>query len=69
MRTIYLLLLAALAAAPLPAAKNDLKITFIDTEGGQATLLVTPSGQSLLIDAGWPGYNGRDSDRIVAAAK
>jgi len=69
MRTIHLLLLAALATAPLPAAKNDLKITFIDTEGGQATLLVTPSGQSLLIDAGWPGYNGRDSDRIVAVAK
>ncbi len=69
MRTLSLLLLAALAAAPLPAAKNDLKITFIDTEGGQATLLVTPSGESLLIDAGWPGNNGRDSERIVAAAK
>jgi competence protein ComEC len=38
-------------------------------EGGQATLIVTPSGQSLLIDSGWPGFNGRDADRIVAAAK
>ena len=69
MRTISFLLLTALAAAPLPAANNDLKLTFIDTEGGQSTLLVTPSGESLLIDAGWPTTNGRDSDRIIAAAK
>jgi beta-lactamase superfamily II metal-dependent hydrolase len=41
---------------------------FIDVEGGQATLVVSPSGQSLLIDAGWPGYEGRDADRILAAA-
>ncbi len=38
-------------------------------EGGQATLFVTPDGQSLLIDTGWPGNNGRDADRIVAIAK
>ena len=38
-------------------------------EGGQATLFVTPAGESLLIDTGWPGNNGRDADRIVAAAK
>jgi beta-lactamase superfamily II metal-dependent hydrolase len=38
-------------------------------EGGQATLFVTPSGQSLLIDTGWPGNDGRDANRIVAAAK
>ena len=25
--------------------------------------------QSLLIDTGWPGFEGRDADRIVAAAK
>ncbi len=41
---------------------------FIDVEGGQATLIVSPSGQSLLIDTGWSGYEGRDADRIVAAA-
>src|SRR5712691_8371000 len=45
-----------------------LQIYFIDVEGGQATLLVSPSGQSLLIDTGWSGYEGRDADRIVAAA-
>jgi beta-lactamase superfamily II metal-dependent hydrolase len=32
-------------------------------------LFVTPKGESLLIDTGWPGQNGRDADRIVAAAK
>jgi len=41
----------------------------VDVEGGQATLFVTPAGQSLLIDTGWPGNDGRDADRIVAAAK
>ncbi len=53
------------AAAP---ASKALQIYFIDVEGGQATLIVTPLGQSLLIDTGWPGYEGRDADRIVAAA-
>jgi beta-lactamase superfamily II metal-dependent hydrolase len=46
-----------------------LQIYFVDVEGGQATLFVTPEGKSLLIDTGWPGNDGRDADRIVAAAK
>ncbi len=40
---------------------------FIDVEGGQATLFVAPSGQSLLVDAGNPG--DRDAGRIAAVAK
>lgn len=44
-------------------------IFFVDVEGGQATLFVTPAKQSLLIDTGWPDNNGRDADRIVAAAR
>jgi len=55
-------------ACALPAAKT-LDVYFIDVEGGQATLIVSPSGQSMLVDAGWPGLNGRDPDRIAAAAK
>jgi competence protein ComEC len=51
-----------------PAATKSLKIYFIDVEGGQSTLFVTPSGQSLLIDTGWPNNNNRDADRIIAAA-
>ena len=51
------------------AASKPLQVYSIDVEGGQSTLIVSPSGQSLLIDAGWPGFNGRDANRIVAAAK
>src|SRR6266403_3424758 len=58
-----------LAPAIPPAAQKPLQIYFIDVEGGQATLFVTPAGHSLLIDTGWPGFDGRDADRIVAAAK
>ena len=49
-------------------AGKPLQIYFIDVEGGQATLVVSPSGQSLLIDTGWPGFDGRDAGRIAAAA-
>jgi beta-lactamase superfamily II metal-dependent hydrolase len=51
------------------APHSPLQIYFVDVEGGQATLFVTPSQHSLLIDTGWPGYEGRDADRIAAAAK
>ena len=44
-------------------------VYFIDVEGGQATLMVSPSGQSLLVDTGWPGFSGRDANRIAATAK
>ena len=46
-----------------------LNVTFVDVEGGQATLLVTPSRESILIDAGFQGFNDRDADRIVTEAK
>ncbi len=62
-------LAAAAWASPSPEAKSELQVYFVDVEGGQATLFVTPAGQSMLIDTGWPGNNGRDADRIVAAAK
>lgn len=51
------------------AASKPLKITFIDVEGGQATLLVAPSGKSMLVDTGWPGFDDRDAIRIADAAK
>jgi competence protein ComEC len=65
-----IILLAGLGAQAFAApAKGALDVYFIDVEGGQSTLFVTPAGESLLIDTGWPGNNGRDADRIVAAAK
>jgi len=58
----------ATESVPAQAAKT-LDVYFIDVEGGQATLIVTPSGQSLLIDTGWPDANGRDADRIEEVAR
>src|SRR5438128_6703303 len=51
------------------AAEKALQIYFVDVEGGQATLFVPPTGESLLVDTGWPGNDSRDAERIVAAAK
>jgi beta-lactamase superfamily II metal-dependent hydrolase len=46
-----------------------MQVYFIDVEGGQATLFVSPSGESMLVDTGWPDAKGRDAERIVAAAR
>ncbi len=61
--------MAAMGQPKSAAETKDLRVYFIDVEGGQATLFVTPQGESLLIDTGWPGSDNRDADRIVAAAK
>lgn len=58
---------ATVLAAPPNGA--HLQIYFIDVEGGQSTLFVTPEGKSLLVDTGWPGNDSRDAGRIAAAAK
>ncbi|MGA2596111.1 MAG: MBL fold metallo-hydrolase [Bryobacteraceae bacterium] len=67
--TMFCVLLASLAGLPRAYAAKPMEIYFIDVEGGQATLIVSPSGQSLLVDTGWRGFNGRDAERIVKAAK
>lgn len=67
MRWIVVLVLSL--ATAMAAPNGHLKMHFVDVEGGQATLIVLPSGESLLVDAGWPGNNGRDAKRIVEAAK
>jgi competence protein ComEC len=54
------------ASAALADEKNGrLDIYFIDVEGGAATLFITPEGESLLIDSGYPDNGGRDRDRIL----
>ncbi|MEX2173199.1 MAG: MBL fold metallo-hydrolase [Pirellulaceae bacterium] len=61
-----LLLLASSAfvsSALAGPADGRLDIYWIDVEGGAATLLVTPAGESILIDTGNPGH--RDPARIV----
>ena len=67
--TILLAGLLLLSARMATAASHDLQVYFIDVDGGQSTLFVTPAGKSLLIDTGWAGNNGLDAGRIVAAAK
>ncbi|MFB3922129.1 MAG: ComEC/Rec2 family competence protein [Terriglobia bacterium] len=67
MRSILLALCFSLSAVSFGKDKA-LEVYFVDVEGGQATLAVSPSGESLLIDTGWPGFEGRDARRIVAAA-
>ncbi len=77
LRAVPLVLTLALIAAP---AAKPLDIYFIDVEGGQSTLIVTPAGESLLVDAGFAGagtfrsesgdpLRSRDARRIVAAAR
>ena len=44
-----------------------LEIFYVDVEGGAATLIVTPAGESILIDTGWAGFDGRDAKRIQQA--
>ncbi len=69
-RIIFACLLVSMCSiAAVAQNKGKLQIYFIDVEGGQSTLFVAPTGESLLIDTGWPGSNGRDAERIVAAAK
>ena len=63
--TIAMTALVGSAAADVRPRKT-LEIYWIDVEGGAATLIVTPAGESVLIDAGNPG--GRDARRIHLAA-
>jgi beta-lactamase superfamily II metal-dependent hydrolase len=64
MGVVFLFMAAKPAYAEPP---RGLDIHFIDTEGGAATLIVTPAGESVLIDCGNPGM--RDADRIFKAAE
>ncbi len=70
-RVAALCLSAALGAVAAGQAPLDqaLRIVVIDVEGGEATLFVSPTGESMLVDAGWSGFGGRDAERIVAAAR
>lgn len=58
---------SALMFAPVRAdqASHTLDVYWVDSEGGGSTLIVTPAGESILIDSGYPN----NADRIVKAAK
>jgi beta-lactamase superfamily II metal-dependent hydrolase len=63
-----LVLTGAALAQKKSAAQRNLEIYWIDADGGAATLIIAPSGESMLIDTGYPDGD-RDANRIVAAAK
>jgi competence protein ComEC len=68
---ISFLIIALLAASgTAQTRRTTLDIYVVDVEGGNATLFVSPSGESLLMDTGNGGAAAvRDADRIMAAIK
>ncbi len=78
-RSFVVLVLALGVLVWSATAATTLEIWFVDVEGGQATLIITPAGESMLVDAGyspqnWRGAspavpNGRDPSRILEAAR
>jgi competence protein ComEC len=71
MRVMLRLITFALLLVPaglLQPQSRNLEIYWVDVEGGAATLLISPSGESMLIDTGFE-VDGRDAKRIYAAAQ
>jgi competence protein ComEC len=67
---VAVLVAAAWSAAVFTAQVSaPLEIYWIDVEGGASTLIVTPQRQSILMDAGWAGFEDRDARRIEHVVK
>ncbi len=66
MKRPCLAVVAALLVVASAQAEKTLDVYWVDVEGGGATLIVTPAGQSILIDTGNPGT--RDAGRIHEVA-
>src|ERR1035441_8031692 len=69
LRLLFLVSLTPLVVFSAPAKTLD--VYTIDVEGGKSVLFVSPTGESMLLDAGWPAAGNRpaSTDRIVAALK
>ena len=68
MKALFVCALPLLLVSIVSAA-DTLDIYVIDTEGGKAVILTTPEGQTMLIDAGYPRQDDRDTNRIVEVAE
>src|SRR5579863_262371 len=66
---VTLLLVALFCRSIVLAANGNLTFYFVDVEGGAATLIVTPAGESMLADTGNPTQDDRDAKRIFQAAR
>ncbi len=71
MRSVRIAACVALfcAGTGLAADSKDLKIYWIDAEGGAATLIVSPSGESMLVDTANRTPDDRDAKRIFETAQ
>lgn len=65
--SLKFLLLISLCLVVRSAERKGLDLYWVDVEGGAATLIVTPAGESILIDTGMPGE--RDPKRIAKLAR
>jgi hypothetical protein len=66
---LFIVLIGTVSSVRADERDGRLDIYFIDVEGGAATLFVTPAGETMLIDSGYPDYGGRDRDRILKVVK
>ena len=67
MRRVSVASVLILILSSISVSAKSLDIYFIDVEGGAATLIVTPLGESILVDSGFPG--DRDAGRIAHVAR
>ncbi len=68
MRRLLILTFLFALAGTLHAQTKNMEMYWIDVEGGASTLIVSPTGESLLIDTGFPD-DDRDAKRIYAATQ
>jgi len=69
MRKTWILIAGLLWAGALLGASRNLEVYWVDAEGGASTLIVAPSGESLLVDTANRTPDDRDAKRILAAAQ
>ena len=68
-RWMWLVGLLCIPVGCFAAQSRPFDIYWVDVEGGAATLLVSPTGESLLVDTGFPSADDRDAKRIFAATQ
>jgi competence protein ComEC len=66
-RRVFVASVLILILSSISVSAKSLEIYFIDVEGGAATLIVTPLGESILVDSGYPG--DRDAGRIARVSR
>ena len=66
---VWLIGLLCVPVDTVTAQSRTFDIYWVDVEGGAATLVVSPTGESLLVDTGFPRADDRDAKRIFAATQ